>query len=580
VTELHPTLRRMLKRRGLTEGEAPSAAQWAGFLEGLSAYYGDLDADRYTIERAFTISSNEMKQLYERLKQSSENQIARQRDELEHSLAIVRAALDTMLDGVLVVDTDWRHLTHNRRFTEMWQLPAAFERDHDGDRINHIAAMVEDPHSLRERVLRHAAAPSDLNRIELRLKDGRLFDRFIAPIVGPSGGLFGHLLLFRDITEERAGQEAIARLNGFLDSIVENLPHMIFVKDARTLEFVRFNRAGEELLGLSRDALIGRSDLDLFPPEQAEFFTRIDRDVLAGGCLIDIPEERIQTGQGERILHTKKIPIHDQAGQPAFLLGISHDITDKKRQEESLRAALELAETASRAKTEFLSNMSHEMRTPLNAIVGFSRVLAGDESGLADPARREYVGYIQQAGEHMLTLVNDLLDLRRIEEKRQSFHFDIHDVAPLVSAAVSMVRPLLDERGHEFRLAVPAGRLRCDARAVVQILINLLSNAAKYTPPGGQVELRADLGSDQICFEVIDTGVGIDPDQQGMLFTYFTQVGARHRLGMQGSGVGLALTRSLVEGMGGHIDFNSEPGAGSTFRVRLPADGACADGGG
>lgn len=432
MTDLHPTLRRMLRRRGLAEKEAPSPEQWADFLAGLSRNYADLDGDRYMIERAFTVSSSEM-------------------------TAILRAALDTMLDGVLVVDAEWRHVSHNRRFIEMWQLPAELlQPGRDAERVAHVAQQLADPGSAQLDALCSSKGPMAPSYSEIRLRDGRVIEWFIAPIVRPTGGFFGHLLLFRDVTGDRGARAVL------------------------------------------------------------------------------------------------------------------------ERQEESLRDALALAERASRAKTDFLSNMSHEMRTPLNSIIGFSQVLGDEESGLVDPSHREFVGYIHRAGEHMLHLVNDLLDLRRIEEKKDSLELELQELAPLVSAAVSMVRPLIDERRHRVVVAVPPGQIRCDGRALVQVLVNLLSNAAKFTPSGGEVELRAELGSDLASFDVIDSGVGIDPAHHSILFTYFTQVGAKHRHGMKGSGVGLALTRSLVEAMGGTIDFTSRPGAGSTFRVRLPGAGASA----
>ncbi|MBN2538916.1 MAG: response regulator, partial [Deltaproteobacteria bacterium] len=138
--------------------------------------------------------------------------------------------------------------------------------------------------------------------------------------------------------ELRASEEKLRRMNAFLDSIVENIPDMIFLKDVRELRFVRFNRAGEELLGYSRDDLLGKNDYEFFPKEQADFFTENDRKVLHGKEVVDIPEESIQTSnRGERILHTKKVPILDAKGDPEYLLGISEDITDRKRAEEALK---------------------------------------------------------------------------------------------------------------------------------------------------------------------------------------------------------------------------------------------------
>ncbi len=168
--------------------------------------------------------------------------------------------------------------------------------------------------------------------------DGSVFPAIVISSViysdGKPAGLRGAII---DISERRKQEEELRRMNMFLDSIIENIPDMIFIKDAAELRFVRINRAGEELIGLTRENLLGKNDYDFFPKEQADFFTGKDRDVLCNGKLIDIPEERIQTGKGERILHTKKLPILNEKGEAEYLLGISEDITDRKQAEEALR---------------------------------------------------------------------------------------------------------------------------------------------------------------------------------------------------------------------------------------------------
>src|SRR2546429_1560560 len=189
------------------------------------------------------------------------------------------------------------------------------------------------------------------------------------------------------LAERNRSTEELRRANAFLDSVLENIPNMIFVKDARELRFVRFNRAGEDLLGYPREALMGKNDYDFFPKDEADFFTGRDRDVLRGRKLAEIPVEPIHTAhKGTRFLRTKKIPILDKEDRPQYLLGISEDITERKEAEEALRRATKDAEEANRAKSEFLSRMSHELRTPLNAILGFAQLLELEAHGPADRA--------------------------------------------------------------------------------------------------------------------------------------------------------------------------------------------------
>ena len=174
----------------------------------------------------------------------------------------------------------------------------------------------------------------------MRRKDGSVFptEHTVTEILDDLGHRTSVVSVVRDITDRRMAEKKLKQTNIFLDSIIENIPNMIFLKDARDLRFIRFNRAGEDLLGYSRDDLLGKSDYDFFPKEQADHFTKKDRDVLNGKEVVDIPEESLQTRtKGERTIHTKKVPLLDAKGEPEFLLGISEDITERKKMEEKLR---------------------------------------------------------------------------------------------------------------------------------------------------------------------------------------------------------------------------------------------------
>lgn len=278
-------------------------------------------------------------------------------------------------------------------------------------------------------------------------------------------------------------------------------------------------------------------------------------------------------------LHFKDGRLVECLGEPIIQDGVAagrvlflRDITAQRRSEEDLRIAKEAAEHASRAKSGFLANMSHEMRTPLNAVLGFARVLARGAYGPLNPRQAEYIGLISGAGAHLLSLINDLLDMRRIEVDGSQLECVTLDAASVVADSLALVRPLLDERGHTVEMHISPGLpgIRADRRALIQVLVNLLSNATKFTDANGRVLVRAARRDELVWFDVEDTGMGISPTDQSRLFTYFEQLGAKHAHNMQGSGIGLALTRALVEQQGGSISVSSTPGVGSTFSFSLP----------
>jgi PAS domain S-box-containing protein len=365
----------------------------------------------------------------------------------------------------------------------------------------------------------------------------------------------------------------LSAANLFMDSMIENIPNMIFVKDANELRFVRFNRAGEQLLGFGRDELIGKNDFDFFPADQAELFTAADRKTLRNRQLVDIPEESIQTnGRGTRLLHTKKIPILDAAGEPSFLLGISEDITEGKKAREALLEAQQEAVRANRAKSQFLANMSHELRTPLNAILGFSELLSDDSTDRFDPATRQrFLHQIHSSGYHLLQLINDILDLSKVEAGQMELHLRPVELGSLIDEVRATVEPLAQGKAISLNIEPsPQLPMVADAGKMRQMLLNLVSNAIKFTPEGGRIDIRRRLAGPWVEIAVSDSGIGIATADLGRLFTEFQQLDAGPGRQQEGTGLGLALTKRFAELHGGQVTVESAAGKGSTFTLRLP----------
>jgi len=389
------------------------------------------------------------------------------------------------------------------------------------------------------------------------------------PVRSERGEVIAGMLVALDITDRKRAEEEVRSTQTFLDSIIENIPNMVFVKSAEDLRFVRFNRAGEELLGYPRADLIGRNDYDFFPADEADFFTAKDREVLEGGRLVDIPEEPIETkSKGARILHTKKIPILDEEGQPAYLLGISEDITERKLADEQLRRAKDEAERANRAKSEFLSRMSHELRTPLNAVLGFGQLL---ETSTLPPDDVESVQQILKGGRHLLDLINEVLDMARIESRSLSLSLEPVSVDDVVHEVVDLILPLAAERGIELRLdsSDHSRFVLADRQRLKQVMLNLLANAIKYNCEGGSVAVFCHHDDpDHLSIWVTDTGPGIAPEHRERLFFPFDRLDAERR-GVEGTGLGLAIASELTSRMEGSIVLSSRPGE-TVFTLTLP----------
>lgn len=446
--------------------------------------------------------------------------------------------------------------------------PIGFSKEaFEGKTIREAAEAVS-PSTVDQALPMYEAALRGETTVAERLVGDRTLLVQVLPVKSEAGAVVAGMLVVIDITDRTRAEEEVLRAQSFLDSVVENIPNMVFVKSADDLRFVRFNRAGEELLGYSRQELLGKNDYDLFPKEEADFFTSKDRQVLGGGGLIDIPEEPVNTkDKGVRILHTRKIPILDQEGRPTYLLGISEDITERKLADEQLRQAKEDAEQANRAKDEFLSRVSHELRTPLNAVLGFAQLLDTD---YLTSDQHDGVRQILSAGRHLLGLIDEVLDVSRIATGRLSLSPEAVSVTEALSEAAELIRPLAAERRVQLRVEDANGlHVLADRQRLKQVLLNLLSNGVKYNQEGGEVSVTWERAPpDRLRIKVTDTGIGIPSEVMERLFAPFDRLGAETS-GVAGIGLGLALSKGLIQAMGGSVEVESEVGSGSIFTIDL-----------
>ena len=375
-----------------------------------------------------------------------------------------------------------------------------------------------------------------------------------------------------DITERKKAEQELKEAKALLEAVVENVPLMIFLKEAKALRFVIFNRAGEELLGYDRKALLGKNNLDLFPPEQAAHFMAKDREVLDGELgVLDIPEEPILTAKkGQRLLHTRKVCIRGADGITKFLLGISEDITDQKIMEAEKKRVDVLAAGAE-TKNKFASMVSHELRSPLAVIKGSLDIFGEGLTGRISDEQKDVLDIAKKNVDRLGRLINDVLDFQKIEAGAMEFDFQENDMNEMVLEVHKSMSILSKEKHLDLRVELEETlpKMRLDRDKLLQVLMNLAGNAITNTE-AGSITLSIQKENDGVHVRVRDTGKGIPAEELPRLFQPFKQVDGKGHGKKGGTGLGLAISKEIVLAHHGKIWAESEAGKGCTVHVVLP----------
>jgi PAS domain S-box-containing protein len=308
--------------------------------------------------------------------------------------------------------------------------------------------------------------------------------------------------------------------------------------------------------------------LDLLHPDDAHVVLDSQQAALSANDPTDY-EFRVRTPDGSyRWLASRSIPVRDERGRTVRRVGVNWDVTEKRNAEVTRQQKL-LAERESHAKSQFLSRMSHELRTPLNAVLGFTQLLqAGSES--LGQGQSTHLRHIRSAGEHLLALINDMLDVSSLEAGRLRLELQPVPLDAILSEALALVQPLAAKHQVQLQRADARGHVLADPTRLRQVLINLLSNAVKYNRPQGKVTLTARIGEAHVTLLVSDTGRGLNADQLAHLFEPFNRLGIESE-GIEGAGIGLVIVKGLTHAMGGTISVSSSPGEGTQFQLVLPA---------
>ncbi|MHB8437975.1 MAG: hybrid sensor histidine kinase/response regulator [Acidimicrobiales bacterium] len=488
-------------------------------------------------------------------------------DSARESERLVQAILDQTPAVIAVRDPEGRYVMVNQAFLEPLNMTADDVIGRTPGEIWGDATQVRAGDDAR--VLAGETVTTDLVVDVGEGPRSVITTRF--PLLDETGQVAGQVAVANDITERVRFEQELAVRERLLDTIVTACPDIVTMLDERG-RVREVSQASARILGYDLEHPVHEELEALIHPDDAprvyeEYgaLMRMERPTL------DI-RYRVRHRLGHWVtLHTLGRAIAGEHGRAAGAVVVSRDITGDLAFEEELQSAAAVAERASRAKSDFLSRMSHELRTPLNSVLGFAQLLAMDDLG---PEQVEAVGHIIRAGEHLLELIDEVLDIARIELGQPDVVVDDVQLGDVIGDAVDLSGPLAADHGVEIRVDVqscpPDAYVRADRQRLLQVLLNLLSNGIKYNHRGGRVEVSVLRAAGRTRVIVCDTGPGIDPADAERVFRPFDRLGAEGS-GVEGTGVGLSVSKQLVEQMGGEILLDSAVGEGATFTVLLPS---------
>ena len=406
----------------------------------------------------------------------------------------------------------------------------------------------------------------------LRRADGGTIDVLLqaTPMRDETGKIVASRSTWRDVTKQKEAERALASQEALYRTLIEAAPQVIWVADADG-QVALLNKAWHEFSGRTDEESLGTRWAEALHPEDLpDVLAKWERAYTRGETYSGECRFQAKDGSYETFIFIGT-PVRDDSGKIINWVGINTNIADRVQAEIALQEAKDSAEYANRAKSEFLATMSHELRTPLNAVIGFSEILRDEILGDINDEQKELVLDIHTSGNHLLAMINDILDLSKIEAGKMDLQLEQFSVQEAVTEVNTIINALANQKQIQLTLELNQDVwIEADKIKFKQILYNLLSNAVKFTDEGGKVTTKFEVSSSALLGSVTDTGVGISPQDRAKLFQPFTQLDASSTRAHSGTGLGLALTNRLIQLHGGKIWVDSEISEGSTFSFTFP----------
>ena len=418
-----------------------------------------------------------------------------------------------------------------------------------------------------------AEAGSEIQRLEARNRMRSIALTAAAVLAALLGALYLGWLAWHRRRQMQSASEELAGLGDRFRTLADNIPQLAWMADAKG-HIYWYNQRWYDYTGLTASDMAGDGWKKAHDPEMVDaaaqnFFEAIT----AGESWQDTFPLRSKDGEFRWFLSMAQ-PIRNAKGEITRWFGTNTDVTEQRLQRQELAAARDLAEEANRAKSQFLANMSHELRTPLSAVIGYSEMLEDEVEETGQQHLLEDLSKIKSNARHLLSLINDVLDISKIEANKMEVYSETFDVAEMLQDVAATVGSLMEKKRNSFVLDLPddLGSMHSDVVKIRQVLINLLSNAAKFTEAGA-IHLSAGRlagATDRIIFKVRDTGLGMTDEQVSRLFERFTQADISTTRRFGGTGLGLAITKAFADMLDGRITIKSTPGVGSEFEIDFP----------